>query len=342
MSVIALDAMGGDHAPEALVKGVCWLSRNSEGHILLVGDHDPIKAELDKHPHNPKNVSIIQAEGVIPMDAKPKVALDALPRASLPLSAQLVASGEAQAFVSAGNTGAVILSCARAFKRLPGVKRTALAAVYPTEQGHGPRGDPFSLMLDVGANIRVSAQDLIVFALMGSAYASVVSDNPSPRVALLNNGTESNKGPPELVEAHRILSGRDDLHFMGNIEGVDIPKGTADVVICDGFTGNVVLKMLEGVNETVQRLARYAYRESLSWKIALALLSRGIRELKNLTDWQQYGGAPILGFDHLCIKAHGRSSGRAISNAIRVARKAVDSGLLERIARLLENTKLES
>ena len=342
MAVIALDAMGGDHAPEAIVKGVSWLSRHSEGEILLVGERDAIQRELDKHSHNEKNLSIIEAEGVIPMDAKPRVALDALPRASMPLCAQLVASGEAGAFVSAGNTGAVILSCARAFKRLPGVKRTALAAVYPTEQGHGPRGDPFSLMLDVGANIRVSASDLISFALMGAAYASVISDNPSPRIALLNNGTESNKGPPELVEAHRLLSARDDIHFMGNIEGVDIPKGTADVVICDGFTGNVVLKMLEGVNETVQRLARYAYRESLSWKLALALLGRGIRELKNLTDWQQYGGAPILGFDHLCIKAHGRSSGRAISNAIRVARKAVDSGLSERIASLLENTKLDS
>jgi phosphate acyltransferase len=341
MTVIALDAMGGDGAPGALIKGVGWLSKNSEGEILLVGDSERLKLELDQHDHNPKNLSIVHADGVIPMDAKPRQALDELPRASLPLSAQMVTSGEAGAFVSAGNTGAVILSCARAFGRLPGVKRTALAAVFPTEQGHGPRGDPFSLMLDVGANIRVSAQDMVSFALMGSAYASVISDNPKPKVALLNNGIESNKGPPEIIEAYAILKERADIHFLGNIEGLDIPLGTADVVVCDGFTGNVVLKMLEGVNETARRLTRYAYRDRFIWRVALALLSSGIRELKNLTDWRQYGGAPILGFDQLCIKAHGRSGGRAISNAIRVARKAVNSGLGERIAELLAETKLE-
>jgi phosphate acyltransferase len=340
MSVIALDAMGGDDAPEAIIKGAAWLSNNSDGHILLVGDGDRIRAELSRRSHNESNLSIVEAQGVLPMDAEPRQALAELPRASLPLAAAMVASGEAQALVSAGNTGAVILSCAQAFNRLSGIKRTALAAVYPTEQRHGPKGDPFSLMLDVGANIRVSASDLVAFALMGSAYSSVISENPNPKVALLNNGTESSKGPSEVVEAYAALSQRSDINFLGNIEGVDIPRGTADVVICDGFTGNVVLKMLEGVNETVTRLARYAYRDRLSWKVALALLSNGIRELKNLTDWQQYGGAPILGFDSLCIKAHGRSGGRAISNAIRVARKAVDSGLGPRIADLLSKTKL--
>lgn len=337
MSLIAVDGMGGDAAPAEIVKGVAWLSRAraEEGELLLVGDRDALQRELDKHEHDPKIITIVPAQGVIPMDAKPRDAVDAMPRASLPLAAAMVAAGEARALVSAGNTGAVILSCARHFQRLEGVRRTALAAVFPTENLHGRNNDPFSLMLDVGANIRVSAEDLENFAIMGSAYASLISDNPRPRVALLNNGTEASKGPPELVAAYQALIKRKDLEFIGNIEGLDIPKGTADVVVCDGFTGNVVLKMLEGVNETVKRLARYAWQSKLHWKIAFFLLGRGISRLKQLTDWRQYGGAPILGFDQLCIKAHGRSTGRAISNAVRVARKAVDSGLQPRIAELL-------
>lgn len=338
MTTIAIDAMGGDHAPEAIVEGVAWLSLNTEGHTLLVGDEEAIKRCLDATKHNSSRLDVVAADGVIPMDAKPREALDQQPRASLPLAAQMVHAGEADALVSAGNTGAVILSCARHFQRLQGVRRTALAAVYPTEQNHGPGSDPFSLMLDVGANLRVSADDLVAFALMGSAYASVISNNPQPTVALLNNGTEANKGPAELVEAYQRLKAHPGIRFLGNIEGLDIPAGTADVVVCDGFTGNVVLKMLEGVNETVKRLARMAYRDRLSWKLALFLLGTGIKKLKKLTDWRQYGGAPILGFDRLCIKAHGRSTPRAISNAVKVARKAAQSKLEERIAALLANS----
>lgn len=337
---IAVDAMGGDNGLEAACDGAAWLSRHSEGEIVLVGDAEAIARALDRRPHEPGRLHIVAAEGAISMDAKPREALAAQPRASMPLAAQLVASGDAGALVSAGNTGALILSCAQAFERFEGVRRTALAAVYPTENLHGRHGDPFSLMLDVGANLRVDAEDLVAFAIMGAAYASVVSDNPRPRVALLNNGTEPGKGPPEMVAAYAALMARKAagaIDFIGNVEGLDIPKGTADVVVCDGFTGNVVLKMLEGVNETVRRLARTAYRDRISWRFALLLLNSGIRRLKSLTDWRQYGGAPILGFRELCIKAHGRSTGRALSNAICVARKAVDSGLSERIAQRLDS-----
>lgn len=339
MSVIAVDAMGGDRAPDIVIDGVAWLSKNSEGELALVGDRDRIRAGLDRREHDPAKIHIVEAEGAIPMDAKPREALDAAPRASLPLAASIVAAGDAAGFVSAGNTGAVILSCARAFQRIPGIRRTALAAVFPTEEKHGPRGDPFSLMLDVGANIRVEAEDLLGFAIMGSVYASIITEHPEPRVALLNNGTEDSKGPEEYRAAHRLMAAHPGLRFIGNIEGLDIPKGTADVVICDGFTGNIVLKMLEGLGATIQRLGQYAYRNQLRWKIALSLLRNGLKELKDLTDWRQYGGAPILGFDHLCIKAHGRSSGRAISNAVRVARKAADSGFAEQVAALLEEQR---
>jgi glycerol-3-phosphate acyltransferase PlsX len=205
--------------------------------------------------------------------------------------------------------------------------------VIPTERRRGEKNDPFTLLLDAGATLRVGAHDLAGFGLMGATYASIVSRNDRPKVALLSNGRERNKGTEEIVAAHALLERLSTIDFIGNIEGIDIPRGTADVIVCDGFTGNITLKMLEGVHETVMNLARFAYRSKLSWKLALLLLSSGIRRLKDLTDWQQYGGAPILGFDRLCIKAHGRSGPRAIKNAIKVAVRCVEQDLAGEIAR---------
>lgn len=332
MVTIAVDAMGGDEAPRAIVEGVAQASLTTGADILLVGHEAQIQAVLDEVEHEPKRITIHHAPDVIPMDAKPRQALSSLPEASLPVAVRLVAGeGGPDALVSAGNTGAVVLACAQAFERIPTVRRTALAAVIPTERRRGEKDDPFTLLLDAGANLRVRSRDLAAFALMGAAYASIVSRNPQPKVALLSNGTEPTKGLPEIVEAHQMLKGMPGISFVGNVEGVDIPRGAADVIVCDGFTGNITLKMLEGVSETVTSLARYAYRSRLTWKVALMLLSGGIKRLKELTDWQQYGGAPILGFDRLCIKAHGRSGPRAIRNAIRVAERCLEQGLVERI-----------
>ena len=233
--------------------------------------------------------------------------------------------------VSAGNTGASVLACARRWKLMAGVRRAALASVYPTELRRGERNDPFSLILDVGATIDATAQDLVTFALMGAAYARIISRNQRPRVALLSNGSEAGKGPREVVAAHDMLIKNTALNFIGNIEGLDIPRGVADVVVCSGYVGNVAIKMLEGVSETVLRLARYAYKERLLWRAALAMLSSGIERLKQITDWEQYGGAPLLGFDNVFIKAHGRSGSRAVANAIRVTSKALRSDLCARI-----------
>ncbi|MEZ4367005.1 MAG: hypothetical protein R2939_12060 [Kofleriaceae bacterium] len=212
------------------------------------------------------------------------------------------------------------------------MRRAALASVYPTELRRGEKNDPFSLILDVGATIEASAEDLVGFAIMGSAYAQIVSANRRPRVALLSNGTEAGKGPAAVVRAHEILAASDALHFIGNIEGIDIPRGVADVVVTSGFVGNVVLKMLEGVSETVVRLARYAHKEKLTWRIGLMALSSAIEQLKGVTDWQQYGGAPLLGLSHLFIKAHGRSNPRAITNAIKLTSKALAGDLCGKIA----------
>lgn len=329
MITIAVDAMGGDHAPAAPVEGAARATQDRHpAHVILVGDEPALRAELARHPHRPEHITVVHASQVVPMDAKPKPALDAMPDASMLVAARLVKDGRAQAMVSAGNTGAVILSCSRTWPRLEGVRRCALAAVLPTERRRGVKNDPFSLVLDVGATLEAEPEDLVAFAVMGSAYAARISQNSRPLVALLSNGTEPTKGRPAIVAAHQMLKQHPAINFIGNVEGLDLPRGTADVVVTDGFTGNVVLKMLEGISETVKNLARYAAKESLLWKAGMVLLAGGIRELKQSTDWQEYGGAPILGFDGICIKAHGRSSPRAIHNAIRVAAKAVRTDLV--------------
>jgi len=336
VTTIALDAMGGDLGAPAMVEGAASASLDEDApDLVLVGDETVVRRELARHAHRGTKIHVVHAPDAVPMDCDPKSALDAMPDASLSVATRLVGARDADALVSAGNTGAVVLSCARVFARLPGVKRCALGAVYPTETLRGEKNDPFSLILDAGLTVDVTADDLVGFAIMGAAYASRISKNPQPKVALLSNGTEENKGTEAVVGAHRRL--KDEaralgIHFIGNIEGMDIPKGTADVVVTGGFTGNIVLKMLEGVAATVRNLGRYAMGQSVVYKAGLALLSPALRQLKEVTDWEQYGGAPVLGFDRVCIKAHGRSSGRAVKNAIRVARKAHQSGLVDAIA----------
>jgi phosphate acyltransferase len=329
---VALDAMGSDKGPQVTVAGAAEVSR-SEGAptIVLVGDEAILRRMLLVHDHDRAKIRIQHAPDVVPMDAKPNVALDAMPKASVLVAAQLVARGEADVLVSAGNTGAVTLACARTFQRLPGVQRCALGAVYPTERRRGEKDDPFSLILDAGLTLDPTAEDLVAFAVMGSAYAQRISKNPRPRVALLSIGSEPAKGTRAVIEAHERLSKSKCVEFIGNIEGMDIPKGTADVVVTAGFTGNIVLKMLEGVAETVMRLGRYAGDRSIRYKLGLGLLAPAVRKLKVATDWQQYGGAPLLGFDRMCIKAHGRSTDRAIKNAIKVAARAARSELVESI-----------
>ncbi len=325
---IAVDAMGGDNAPDAVVEAAAQLTLEVPHlQILLVGDAVRISDKLRGLRHDAERIFVHHTSQHVTMDDKPQLALEEKPDCSIAVAAQLVARGDAEALVSAGNTGASVLACVRSWRRIPGVRRAALAAVYPTELRRGEKDDPFSLLLDVGATLEVSADDLVSFALMGAAYAARISKNPRPRVALLSNGSEAGKGPAEVVLAHQLLRDKTELNFVGNVEGVDIPRGTADVIVCSGFVGNVVLKMLEGVSETVVRLAHYAYKERLVWRAGLYMLSGGISRLKEVTDWEQYGGAPFLGLDRVFIKAHGRSHTRAIKNAIRVAAKAALANL---------------
>jgi len=320
---IVVDAMGSDFGVSTIVQGVCQYSLEEDILMTLVGDGQQIEDALNRNDCDRSKISICHAPKVISMDDDPRTpVLDS----SIYMAADLVRKGEGDALVSAGNTGAVVVCAARSFHRLEGVAKVALATVYPTRKTHGPKKDPFALLLDVGATLHVEAHDLVCFSVMGMVYAQIISENPSPKVALLSNGEEPGKGAPEVVAAHRILAGQNQIHFIGNIEGVDIPKGTADVVVCEGFLGNVILKFIEGIGEYAGLLLRSAGEKSGT--IIHEPLYQQVRRVAELTDWKHYGGAPILGLDQVVIKAHGRSTARAIRNAVKLAAKAVEREMI--------------
>jgi len=319
---IAVDAMGGDHAPDEVVKGVAQVSLATDIEVLLVGDERRIQEVLEGVPYDPEHIQVLHCSDAIGMAEVAHEALRNRRDASLVVGVRAVADGRADALVSAGNTGAAVLSCARHFRLLPGIRRAALASVYPRRTAR-PEQDRFALLLDVGATVRCDADELVQFGLMGSAYARRISKVPSPAVGLLNMGAESHKGGEVLAEAHRRLARQPGLHFVGNIEGNELVGARADVIVCEGLLGNVALKLIEGIAEAFEEVTRAAAERRLAWRVGLTLLSRGMDRLRELTDYARYGGSPILGFEHLLIKCHGRSSAAAIANAVKVAAKAV-------------------
>ncbi len=322
MPTIAVDAMGGDLAPDEAVKGVAQVSLATDIEMLLVGDERRIQAVLEGVPYDPEHIQVLHCTDAIGMHEDPHEALRGRRDASLVVGVRAVAEGRADAFVTAGNTGAAVLACARHFRLLPGIRRAALASVYP-RRTERPDQDRYALLLDVGATVRCEAEELVQFALMGSAYARRVSKVPSPAVGLLNMGAERHKGGEVLVEAHRQLARQPALHFVGNVEGHELVGGRADVIVCEGLLGNVTLKLIEGIEELFGDVARAAAERRLAWRLGLTLLSRGMERLRELTDYTRYGGAPILGFERLVLKCHGRSPAAAIANAVKVAAKAV-------------------
>ena len=321
MPTIAVDAMGGDHAPDEVVKGVAQVSLATDIECVLVGDESRIQAVLEGVSYNPEHISILHSRDAIGMAEEPREAVKRRD-ASLVVGVRAVAEGRADAVVSAGNTGACILACAKHFRVLRGIRRAALASVYPRQREH-PGQDSLALVLDVGATVRCEAAELVQFAVMGSAYARRISKVSSPAVGLLNMGSEEMKGGETLVEAHRRLRQFPGINFVGNVEGNELVRGRADVIVCEGFVGNVALKLIEGVSEVLYDITSAAGERRVAWRLGLRLLSRGIERLRALTDYTQYGGSPILGFEHLLIKCHGRSEAHAIRNAVKVAAKAV-------------------
>ncbi len=336
MTTIALDVMGGDLGAGPSISAALSLASKRDIHIILVGDDEVIRAYASETQLAVDNISIHHTPDCVDMNEKPKEALARMPHASIFEATRIVSEGKADVVVTTGSTGAAIMGCARDFNRLPGVRRGVLAAVFPTARTRGKRDDPFALILDSGATIEATDNDLVSFAFLGQAYARCISNNDDPKVALLSNGTEPNKGRPAQVHAYRRLIDNPDIDFVGNIEGLDLPKGDADVIVTDGFTGNVVLKLLEGMGETVSKLARDAFRSSWTWRLGLIMLRSGLKQVKSVTDWRQYGGAPVLGFDHLLIKAHGRSNKQAIENALKVALRCVDENLVSKMTKSLK------
>jgi len=317
---LAVDAMGGDYAPAVVLEGVtAALAADASLRVLLVGPSDvvtPFAAANDR-------VEAVVAGDVIGMDEHPANAVRSKPDSTIVVGCRLVKEGRAQGFLSAGNSGAVMAAATLVIGRIKGVSRPAIAAVLPTTT------TPV-VLLDVGANTDCKAEYLVQFALMGSAYARSVLGVPSPRVALLNNGEEPTKGSLLALEAHGLMAGTVE-GFVGNIEGRDIPFGTADVVVTDGFTGNVVLKLMEGLSKALLGQFKAAMLSSPVNKVAAAVLRPSLESLRDRLDPETHGAAPLLGVNGLALIAHGTSGPRAISSALRVGAQAVRGGLVARI-----------
>jgi glycerol-3-phosphate acyltransferase PlsX len=328
--VVALDGMGGDRAPDSVCEAAAVISRTTSIRLRVAGPKARLEPLLARFGADASRVELIDCADAVPMHEDPRAALGRT-RSSLAHAVADVAEGRAEAVVSAGNTGALLLHAARAIPRLPGVRRAALAAVYPARpRPHNP--DPFALLLDVGANVACEPADLVGFATMGCAYAARISKVEQPSVGLLNIGEEPAKGDTLLREAHALLAASPGLRFLGNVEGKDVPLGVVDVVVCPGVLGNVVLKLLESLGEVVLARGEALFHERADWRLGRWLLRGGLAKLSDFFDYAAYGGAPILGLERMVLKAHGRSHARALENAIKVAAKAVRDDVCGAIA----------
>lgn len=307
---IAVDAMGGDYAPHRPVAGAVLAARELGVEVVLVGRRDQVEEALRQHRRAPP-LEIVHAEEVIGMDESPATAVRRKRGSSLHVAAGLLRDGKVQGLVSAGNTGAIMAIAKLVVGTLTAVDRPALAVVLPNRRGR-------TVLLDVGANIDPKSQHLVQFAVMGYHFAREILGVDAPRVGLLSIGEEAGKGTELIREAYRALE-ESPLRFLGNVESRDIYRGSADVVVCDGFTGNVVLKTSEAVVETMLHLLREELRGSLLSKLGARLARGAFRRYRRRVDYAEFGGAPLLGVRELCVICHGRSSAKAIKNGIRVA-----------------------
>lgn len=329
-TTIALDGMGGDHAPDVVVEGALLAARELGVRILLVGPQRELEGRLGAQGSG-LPIEVVNATQVIEMDEHPANAVRQKPDSSMVVGVKLVREGRAQAFVSAGNTGAVMAAGLFELRRIRGVDRPALAAVFPTRKGG-------TLVIDVGANADCKPEYLAQFGLMGSIYMERVFGVNRPRVGLLSNGEEETKGSSLIQAAHPRLRAL-PINFVGNIEGKEIPAGDVDVAVCDGFVGNVVLKLSEGLASMINGLIREEINASLFSKLCAVGVLPAFRRVRRRLDYAEYGGAPLLGLNGVCIVAHGRSNALAIKNAVRVAAQAVQSDVVGTIAQgLAEST----
>ena len=320
---IILDAMGGDNAPDEIVKGAAQAVAENRDNLtlVLVGNEEIIRASaakqniaLDEH------FEIVNTTQTIEMCDEPAKAIRAKKDSSMVVGLRMLAEGKGDAFVSAGSTGALHVGASLIVRTIKGVKRPALATVIPG-------GKKPYLLMDCGANVECRAPMLHAFGVMGSAYMNKVMGIAVPDVALVNNGAEESKGTPMLKEAHQLLKTIPGIRFVGNIEPRDVPNGDVDVVVCDGFTGNVILKLTEGVAKMLLGMLKGMFLKNLGGKLAYLLLKDSVSDLKHQMDSEEYGGAPFLGARQPVIKAHGSSKAKGIKNAIRQAKTCVENDL---------------
>lgn len=336
---VALDAMGGDHAPAEVVLGAIQAAREYSVGVLLVGPQDAIRAELAKHDTSGLDLEIVHTDEVIGMDEHPAEAVRTKKRNSITLSHELARDGKAVGAVSAGNSGAVMAAAIFTFRRVRGVDRPAFGAVVPAAGGSQ------TLVLDIGANTDCKPPYLLQFALMGAVYMRNVLGLANPRVGLLANGEEETKGDQLTQEAHQLIKAAAPaagINFIGNVEGRDINAGTVDVVVCDGFVGNVVLKLSEGLAKMLLGTIRAELTASTVSKVGALLARPAFDRVRKKIDYEEYGGVPVLGVNGVSVICHGSSHAKAIKNAIRVAMQTADARLPERIADGLRQLQAQS
>jgi glycerol-3-phosphate acyltransferase PlsX len=337
MVTIAVDAMGGDHAPTSEVAGAIQAASTLGVKVILVGQEELVRQELARHPGaSALPVEILNARERITMDDSAARAVRSKRDSSMRVASRLVRDGIAQGFVSAGNTGAVMATAKMVQGVIPGVDRPALAGVLPTVV----RGSPV-VVVDVGANVDCSSRMLAQFAVMGEVYSRVILGRPKPRVGILSIGEEDHKGNEMTRSAAPLLKSL-SVNFIGNVEGRDIYSGTVDVIVCDGFIGNVALKVSEGLVEMVKYLLRESFEATLAGKLGYVLTKSAFTDFKKRVDYSEYGGAPLLGVRGVCIICHGRSNANAIKNAIRVAKEFSDGRVNQRIEEELRGKAREA
>ena len=313
---VAVDAMGGDHAPQAIVEGATQAAKKvAVDEVILVGDQVSIQRELTKHHWSGSNVRIVHTPHVVPMHESPSRVLRAKHDTSISVAVDLMKDGACDAVVTAGNSGAAMAISMWKMKKLEGVDRPALASVHPTLTGT-------SIIIDAGGNVDCKPIHLVQFAIMGEIYARFVLGKERPQVGLLSNGREEGKGNELTKRAHAILK-ESGLNYIGNVEGRDISSGIVDVIVCDGFVGNVALKSSEGIADSYVAMLRAATRKSLWARIGYFFMRQVQENIKRRIDYAEYGGVPLLGINGACFICHGHSSPKAIKNAVGAASEYV-------------------
>ncbi len=329
MQVIAVDAMGGDNAPAEIVLGAVNTSKEINYKIALVGKEELIKAELAKYTYDEDKIFIVNADEVIENCDTPTVAIKKKKNSSMVVGMNMLKKGEADAFVSAGNTGALLTGATLIVGRIKGVERPALGTVLPTEKG-------FTLLIDAGANVDAKPSYLAQFATMGSVYCENVLGVKDPRVALVNIGAEEEKGNAVVKETYGLLKQQKNINFVGNIEAREISRGEADVIVCDAFVGNVILKLMEGFSKSLLRIIKKELMASFISKLGAVIASGAFKRVKAYFEYDEVAGAPFLGLKALVVKAHGSSDHKDIRGAILQCSKFIEGDIVNKIAEKLK------